>query len=114
MMTTNIVLPKYTTRCDTFADYIQHLISRVYKILPLKEEGEKSLSVYVESFLRELVGCSELFPELSEDPMFVTLLATLTYLQNHDLEVHIVRQEVFKSISVVKKLEKKYRRRCEV
>ena len=107
-----IQLPYYHVSKATFAGYIDSFVARFYKILPLKEEGEKSLPYYIESFQREMVGCAELFPEVAQDSIFITLLSVLEYLKNNDCDVAVVKQEVFRSIQLVKRMSNNYRRGC--
>lgn len=89
-------------------NYFKSLINKIYKILPIKESGEPTLYKYIESLLRELIGNKTLIVKLSNDAQYLSLLATLEYLNSNDCEVAVVRTEVFKAISICKKLQKKY------
>lgn len=88
--------------------YLESLIGRFYKILPLKEDGEPSLVKYMESLQREMLGCKWLLPVIEYDELYLGLISTLQYLIDVDCEVDIVKSEVFKAIGVCKKLSKKY------
>lgn len=93
-------------------NYLDALVDRFYKILPMTESGEETLKQYLESLLREMLGAHELVEFLQDDDRFLTLLATLQYFIDNDADndaaVAIVRTDVFRSIGILKKLKKKY------
>lgn len=88
--------------------YMKSLIGQFYKILPIKESGEPSLGKYMESLQRELIGCEKLIIALDHDELFLSLIAILQYLIDNECSVDVVRCEVFKAITICKKLQKKY------
>jgi hypothetical protein len=91
------------------------LVSKFFKILPMKESGEDTLTTYMESLQAELSGCSNLIQAIHEDADFLTLMSLLQFLlDTPDCSVGIVRREVFHSISICKRLQKKYGGRQEV
>lgn len=90
-------------------NYFKDLVNQFYKILPMRENGEVSVYVYMQSLQAELLGCKELVSALREDASFMTLLAVLQYLiDNPDCPIHEVRREVFKSISICNKLKAQF------
>lgn len=89
-------------------NYLAGLVNQFFKILPIKESGEPSLNEFMHSLQAELLGAKWLMEELQNDSMYLTLLAILQYLIESDCEVPIVKREVFKAISICKKLQKKY------
>lgn len=89
-------------------NYLSWLINQFFKILPIKESGEPSLKEYMRSLQLELIGCKGLIEKLSYDPMFLSLIAILQYMITEDCDVPTVKREVFKSISICKKLRKQY------
>lgn len=90
-------------------NYFSHLVNQFFKILPMREQNEETLPVYIESLHSELFGAKGLVPELYSDPLLLTLLSTLQYLiDNPQLSVSKVKREVFKAISVCNKLGAKY------
>lgn len=104
MMTTkNLELPDMVVQ-----KYLKSLIGQYYKILPIKESGEPSLSRYMDSLQRELIGCQTLIEALNYDELFLSLIAILQYLIDNDCGTDVVKCEVFKAISICKKLQKKY------
>ena len=88
--------------------YMKSLIGQFYKILPIKESGEPSLNRYMESLQRELLGCNNLIMMLQYDESFLSLLSILQYLIDNDCKTEVVKCEVFKAISICKKLQNKY------
>lgn len=90
-------------------DYFKTLINRYYKILPLWEDGEKSLKVYMRSLQAEMLGFMGLVDPEHSDPLFVTLLSVLQYLiDTPDCSVAVVKREVFRAINVCNKLNARY------
>lgn len=94
---------------DLVVNHLDKLVNQFFKILPLKESGEKTYGQYIQSLQVELIGCKSLMYALSYDSMYLALIAILQYLIDNDCEVSVVRREVFKSISICKKLQNKYR-----
>lgn len=89
--------------------YMVYLIGQFYKILPIKESGEPTLAKYMESLQREMIGNSRLIAALDHDELYLSLLAILQYLIDHEMcETSVVKSEVFKAINICKKLQKKY------
>lgn len=93
---------------EMFRNYLSFLINQFFKILPLKEAGEPTLSTHIRSLLLELVGCSELICRMEDDAMFMRLICTLQYMLDHECDTGTVKREVFKSISILKKLQSQY------
>lgn len=90
-------------------NYLRSLINLFFKILPLKESGERSLETYMRSLQAELLGCNSLVEAIHDDSMFLSLIAILQYLiDNPDCDVPFVRREVFCAISICNKLKEKY------
>ena len=80
-------------------NYFHALINLFFKILPLWEGGESSLTVYMKSLQAELLGCNELVEAIHNDPLFLSLLSILQYLiDTPECEVPAVKREVFRAI----------------
>ena len=90
------------------SNYLESLVDRFYKILPLKESCEETLPQYLESLLRELIGFDKLVSFISYDDRYVTLLSIVQYLIDNDVDVDIVRTDVFRAINILKKIKRKY------
>lgn len=89
-------------------NYFKTLVDHFFKILPMREEEETSLPVYMRSLQVELLGCKNFIPRLQHDPDYLTLLAILQYLIDNQCSVREVRREVFRSISICNKLKALY------
>lgn len=90
------------------SNYINTLVNRFYKILPIKESGEDTLKRYLEGLQREMIGLRDLITLIHDDDRYLTLLTIIQYFIDHDTDVATVRTDVFKAISILKKLQKKY------
>ena len=94
---------------ELMSNYIQSLVNRFFKILPIREQEDDSLSTYIRSFQMELLGCQNLICAFQNDAMFLTLLSILQYLSdNPECSVKLVRREVFHAISICNKLKSVY------
>ena len=89
-------------------NYLDGLVNQFFRILPLKENGEPSLNEYMRSLQFELLGCKVLFQDFDYDPMYTALLSILSGLIANERETREVKREVFKAISICKKLKSKY------
>lgn len=84
--------------------YLESKVSNVFKILPLYEEGNRGLDLYVESECDELISVQEIV-EIKSSAKYITVLATLNGLKNEvqlDNNQAKVKREVFKTISTLK------------
>lgn len=87
-------------------NYFKNLVNQFFKILPIRESGEDSLTTYMQSLQAELLGCKSLIGELQNDASYLTLLAILQYLiDNPECSVGVVKREVFKAISICNRLK---------
>lgn len=93
---------------EMVANYFAQLVNKFFKILPIKESNESSLEEYLKSLQVELLGLRGLMQLINNDSMYLSLLAILEYLIENEVEVRVVKREVFKSISICKKLQERY------
>lgn len=92
-------------------NYFQYLVDHFFKILPMKEQGEDSVTVYMESLKFEILGFNNLFIETDHNALVVTLLSILQKLiDSPSCEITVVRREVFHAISICNKLKDIYAR----
>lgn len=90
-------------------NYLDRLVGKVYKILPLWEESEPTLATYMIELLHELSGCYSFVTAIKYDSQFLSLLSTLQYLiDNPDSEVSEVKRMVFGAITYCKRLKGQY------
>lgn len=88
---------------EVIEEYKDRLVGRIYKILPMKEEGVETWDVYIESLLFELVGYKDLIVGLNSNSDFISLLSVLESLIGED-DLAVIRKEVFKALGLVKKI----------
>lgn len=85
----------------TICRYFNSLVNRFFKILPMRENNEKSLPRYMHSLQRELMGCQHLFPALETCDPFISLLSNLQYLVDApECSIDEVKRTVFRSINI--------------
>jgi len=90
-------------------NYFGALVNHFFKILPMRESNEKSLSTYMKSLRDELLGCKDLIVKMDDNPMFLSLINILQYLiKNPGCSLGTVRREVFKAISICNKLKAQF------
>ena len=93
-------------------EYFSKLVNKFFKILPMMENGEKSIETYIESLQVELLGCKDLIAALNYDPLYLSLLGILEWLRiniyDDSFSFKRKRREIFNAISVCKKLEIQY------
>lgn len=87
-------------------NYFDFLINKVYKCLPMKENREVTLHIYMESLLRELIGNRELIVELKGSPIFISLIGKLEYLIQNDVDIKTYKKDIFDCINLIEKLKK--------
>lgn len=90
-------------------NYFRNLVNLFFKILPIREANEDSLTTYMQSLQAELLGCKNLVSAINNDASYLTLLAILQYLiDNPECSVKEVKREVFRAISICNKLKVQY------
>lgn len=93
---------------QSLENYFKFLIGKVYKILPLKEQDNNTLSTYLESLKVELVGNYELLEILKNEPQFISLLNIIQYFISNEFDVRVCKREVFRAIRIIESINEKY------
>lgn len=94
---------------ELICNYFHSLVNCYFKILPIRESEEKTISVYLESLKAEMLGCGGLLEYIKDEPSYMTLLSILQYFIDHpDCEVAEVKREVFRAIRICNKISQKY------
>lgn len=89
--------------------YFEMLVDSFFKILPMKEDGEKTLPEYLRGLQIHMLGCKRLIDSIDHNSRYVVLLSILQYfIDNPGCEVAEVKSQVFAAIQICKKLAKKY------
>jgi hypothetical protein len=90
--------------------YFRRLVDLIFKILPMREDGDETLPVYVRSLQIDLAGLYAFVPQLQEEPTYLSLLSIMQYFcDNPDAPVSEIRREVFKAINICKRLCAEFR-----
>lgn len=90
-------------------NYFRKLVNHFFKILPIREQNEESLTTYMQSLQAELLGCKGLISAIQNDASYLTLLSILQYLiDNPECTVKEVKREVFRAISICNQLKAQY------
>lgn len=67
--------------------YIRRLIDRVFKLLPMREQVDQGVNLFLDTYIADLAdettGAYVTFPELFETPDFVSAVNSLNYLRYH-------------------------------
>lgn len=91
------------------SNYFEMLVDAFFKILPMKEDGEKTLPAYLRGLQVHMLGCKRLVNSIDRNSRYVVLLSILQYfLDNPDCEVDEVRSQVFAAIQICKRLARMY------
>lgn len=85
-------------------NYLQTLISKVFKILPMKEQNIETVNVHIDSLLTELTGYKTLFEYVKYDARLLTVICTLKAIQDNDMSHAVCKREVFKCIKCIEQL----------
>ena len=93
---------------EVYCNYMDNLVNRVFKILPMKEEGSDTINSYITSLLQELTGNKELIVFLHNDEKYETILANLQFLLSEECNCRTI---VLNTIPIIKQLKSKY---CKV
>lgn len=103
------VNPNFQISEELVKNYFDSLVNCYFKILPIRESGEKSITVYLESLKAEMLGCNNLIESIHNDPSYLTLLSILQYfIDNPDCEISEVKREVFRAIRICNKISERY------
>lgn len=83
--------------------YLENLISRIYKILPLTEENQNKEipRIYIDRLVNEMIAANNVFNEILID------LIIKVYSINNKLTHQEIKSIVFNCISICNKLKEK-------
>ena len=85
-------------------NWLASLVSRVYKILPIRENNEQTLGQYMKSLQREMLGTKALIQALDSDGRYMSVISIIQYMIDYPCDIAVTRSEVFKAIDILKKL----------
>lgn len=84
--------------------YLDGMIPMVYKMMPMKEHNVETLSLYIESTLRELIGEKKLVESLKYRKEFLSILGILESLLEQN-SFQTFRSDVFKALKLIESLK---------
>lgn len=81
-------------------NYLQRLVDALFKIIPMYEEQDDTLQIYICALRDELIGADGIMSLINNDPMFFSIICNLQYFADHpDCGLKSIRRGVFKSIN---------------
>ncbi|GIN66341.1 hypothetical protein J41TS2_17620 [Bacillus sonorensis] len=86
--------------------YLNTVVNSVFKILPLYEEKNEGIEIYIDSLLFELYGLGEVVA-IKHSYEYISLLSTLESVRkvvHKNDSKKIIKREVFKCINIVKNM----------
>jgi hypothetical protein len=90
---------------ELLAKYIERLVNKIFKLLPLKQESNPTLVEYHKSLMLELNGANSLVIALQGDANFMCLICSLEGLLSIE-DDKTYRSKIFELIGICKKLAK--------
>jgi len=88
-------------------DYLSVLISKLFKILPLKENNSDTLHEYLQSLQIEMFGAINVIDNVQFNRAKVlSIINIIQFFIDNDYDVVVCKREVFKCIDIIKKIEK--------
>lgn len=85
--------------------YFTNLKNRIFKILPLTEEGNDGVVKYANSLLFELNGIVNVIDGIENQCYFLSLLGTLESVSEEllapDIDLECVRSEILKCLNII-------------
>jgi hypothetical protein len=89
---------------ETLNAYVKGMTNKLFKMIPMKEQGMESLPLYIQSTLREFVGQKELVERFKHNNEFLTILGVMESLLNQE-DFGTFRSDVFKMINLIERLK---------
>ena len=86
--------------------FLNNMVGKIFKILPLKEENNLGFNDYVDSILVQLVGATKTFEELENNQDFLTVINIIQYINNNECSNKQCKREVFKCLDIIQKMTK--------
>lgn len=93
---------------EHFRNYFNYLIGKVWKILPMNDNNDRTLHKYIDSLQRELIGNIHLIEDLRCDGYFITLVNKIEFLNSEEYTKQVCKTEVFACIDLIKKIMEKH------
>lgn len=85
--------------------YLTSLTPKIFKVLPMFEENDPGIAVYLERLVAELRGSTYTFSSLASSNQFISIINNLNYLLHYECTKEECKRLVFDSISLLEKIE---------
>ena len=96
-----------TVRNNLVKNYFHDLVNRFFKILPMRENGEESLTTYMRSLRVELIGGKGLLPELQVNSSYEVLTTIFGRTLVHTTSMYVVTDDgIMPAITYYANMEK--------
>lgn len=89
---------------ELFNNYVEFLIGKIYKILPMQENNDITLHKYMINLQKELIGNMELIQEYKKNSYFLSLLNKIEYMICNKCDNNECKTIVFDCIDIIKKM----------
>lgn len=84
------------------APYLSSLTAKIYKLLPMREDAENGIEVYLDKYIEsltiEMVGALETYPVLRENDRYISIVNTAQYMAHNEIKRNSWRRETFKML----------------
>lgn len=84
--------------------YVNGMIAKTWKMIPMRQGGSNSLPKYIKSTLREFNGIKELVFVLKNNEEYLAVLGVMESLLTQD-DFSTFRSDVFKIINLIERLK---------
>ena len=88
---------------------IEHLINKIFKILPLVEEGNENIKDYISSVMIQVNGAAETSKDFFSLPKnkekLIDISNSINYLKTNDFTLSECRREVLKCTSILARMK---------
>lgn len=81
--------------------YLSKLIGRLFKIIPMSEEGSVTLDIYINNLVREIIGNSKIF--LGDEMLAISGTLKGLKIGNHKA----LKSDIFKAIDLIDKAKER-------
>jgi len=92
--------------------YLDMITGRVFKILPMKEQETRGMSVFLSDYLsslaNEMVGATVTFSCLSSDSDYIAVVNTINGLAITESSVALIKREVFKALNLLNRISTRF------
>ena len=90
---------------DDYVAYIDSWTNKLFKIIPICEEYPETVTKYILSTIRELIGAKELFAILHNNPYIITIISTLNYFTCNSYCEAELKSEVKKCLNILNRIK---------